>query len=259
MQCMLLKMQCMLPKMQCTLYFLGIIIILKKENFGGNSSNMYKTETHLHTKEGSKCGRLTAEEMVVAYHNAGFHTLFISNHFGTKFFEPWGELTWDETVDRFMLGYHNARKAGKKYNMNVLFSAEVEFDELENIHYLLYGIDETFLKKYAYFMRMKVADFMEIAKSQGILVIQAHPYRDGNLITTPDLVDGFEVRNLNPRHCSYDECAEATAKEYGLYRTAGSDAHRPEDVAATAMGSENEIKTADDYIGLVKSGKAVLL
>ena len=59
---------------------------------------MFKTETHLHTSEGSGCARMSAEEMVMAYHNAGFKTLFISNHFGTQFFK-----LMDETYSHAVL------------------------------------------------------------------------------------------------------------------------------------------------------------
>lgn len=220
---------------------------------------MFKTETHLHTSEGSVCGRMTAEEMVKAYHDAGFQTIFISNHFGTQFFAPWGELSWDETIERFMLGYRKGKEAGEKLGMNVLFSAEIEFDEPRGLHYLVYGIDEAFLKAYPYLMRMSVEEFSQVAKQYGILFIQAHPYRDTNLLVTLQLVDGFEVRNPNPRHVSNDEHAEQTAAEYGLYRTAGSDAHRSEDVGRTAMLSETEIKSVEDYIELVKSRRAEIL
>lgn len=220
---------------------------------------MFKTETHMHTSEGSACGRMSGEEMVKAYHDAGFHTIFISNHFGTQFFERWGEMSWEETVERFMLGYRNAKAAGDKIGMNVLFSAEIEFDEPKGLHYLVYGIDADFLKAHPYLHKMPVEEFYKIAKEKGILFIQAHPYRDQNLLVTPQWVDGFEVRNPNPRHISNDDHAEQTAAEYGLYRTAGSDAHRPEDIGRTAMLSEKEIKSAEDYIALVKSRKVAFL
>lgn len=218
---------------------------------------MFKTETHMHTSEGSVCGKMTAEEMVYAYREAGYKTLFISNHFGTQFFDRWGELSWDETIERFMLGYRNAKAIGDRLGINVILSAEIEFDRPCGLHYLVYGVDEDFFKEYPDLHKMPLEDFSEICKQRGILFIQAHPYRDMNRRVTPQLVDGFEVCNPNLRHASNDDLAEQTAKEYSLYRTAGSDAHRPEDVGMTAMMSEKEIKTAEDYIELVKSGKAI--
>lgn len=217
---------------------------------------MFKTETHAHTSEGSTCGRMTAEELVRAYHAAGFQTLFISNHFSAKNFAPWGDLSWEQTIDRFLLGYRNAKPVGGELGMHVLLAAEIGFDANPNLHYLVYGISETFLKAYPNLNAMSQEAFYEIAKQHGILMIQAHPYRDSNTLVTPKTVDGFEVCNPNPRHIPHDHLAEETAAQYALYRTAGSDAHRPEDIGQTAMLSEQEIRSAEDYIALVKSGKA---
>jgi len=217
---------------------------------------MFKTETHAHTAEGSACGRMTAEELVRAYYAAGFKTLFISNHFTAKHLGAWGDLSWDESVDRFLLGYRNAKVIGDELGMHVLLAAEIGFDAAPNLHYLVYGISEAFLKSYPDLTAMLQEDFYELAKQHGILLIQAHPYRDGNTAVTPKTVDGFEVCNPNPRHIAHDDLAERTADQYCLCRTAGSDAHRPEDIGQTAMLSEEEIRSAEDYINLVKSGKA---
>ena len=219
---------------------------------------MFKTEAHLHTSEGSKCGRLTAVEMVRAYKEAGFSTIFISNHFGKNFFKDWEEKEWDKIIDRFFVGYDLARQEGERIGLNVLLSAELEFDTHKGHHYLVYGIDEKFLKENPYLYEMTVEEFFALAKKNGYLFIEAHPYRDENRVVTPTLVDGFEVVNPNPRHDNHSDLAEATVGEYGILRAAGSDAHRYEDVGRCATETETEIKTVEDYIRLVKSGKTVL-
>lgn len=218
---------------------------------------MYKTETHAHTSEGSPCGRMTGEDLVRAYHAAGFHTLFISNHFTARHLSTWGDLPWEGTIDRFLLGYRNAKAVGDELGMHVLLAAEIGFDAAPELHYLVYGISEDFLKAHPNLTAMSQEAFYGIAKRHGILMIQAHPYRDGNTTVTPETVDGFEVCNPNPRHDNYSHLAEATAAQYRLYRTAGSDAHRPEDIGQTAMVSAWEIRSVEDYIRLVKSGTAV--
>ena len=219
---------------------------------------MFKTETHAHTSEGSPCGRMTGEELVRAYHAAGFKTLFITNHFTARHLSAWGDLNWDETIDRFLLGYRKAKALGDKLDMHVLLAAEIGFDGAPDLHYLVYGISEGFLKAHPNLTAMPQEAFYDLAKRCGILMIQAHPYRDGNTRVTPRTVDGFEVCNPNPRHDNYSHLAEETAAQYRLFRTAGSDAHRPEDIGRTAMVSDREIRSAEDYIRLVKSGKAVL-
>ena len=42
---------------------------------------MFKTETHLHVSEVSRCARLTAAEMVEQYRAKGYTTLIVTDHF----------------------------------------------------------------------------------------------------------------------------------------------------------------------------------
>ena len=107
--------------------------------------------------------------------------------------------------------------------------------------------------------KLSHADFHTFANDNGMLVIQAHPYRDNFCIPTPGFVDGIEIYNSNPRHNDYNDKAELLASERGLYVTAGSDAHRDDDAAVSGLYSGAPIKTMDDFIALVKSGKATII
>ena len=60
-------------------------------------------------------------------------------------------------------------------------------------------------------------------------MFQAHPFRNGTAVE-PDLLDGIEVQNGNPRHDSRNDLAEAYAATHGLLAVGGSDAHRSEDI-----------------------------
>ena len=107
---------------------------------------MFKTETHLHTQEVSKCSHLSASEMVQLYSDKGYKTVFVSDHMNSDFLEKNSNLSVFDAVRNFLIGYYNAKEAGDKYGVNVLLSAEysISFDGIDN-HYLLYGIDEEFI------------------------------------------------------------------------------------------------------------------
>jgi len=216
---------------------------------------MYKTETHLHTSEGSRCGKLTAADMVARYKADGFHTVFITDHFQKTHVDERGE-TWDERINSFLSGYRAAKTAGDEKGLVVLLGAEFGFVKHPN-HYLVYGFDEPFLiEEGERALAMDPADFLSEARARGFLVVQAHPFRDGKCVPKPEWVDGFEVHNTNPRHENFDEKCEAVAAEYNLFRTGGSDAHRPEDVAGTGVVTETPIESVDAFIQAVRDGAA---
>ena len=104
-----------------------------------------------------------------------------------------------------------------------------------------------------------IEKFSEIAHREGLFIVQAHPYRDGKCFPTPEYVDAIEVYNSNPRHEDNSEKSELLAHSLSLPVSAGSDAHREEDVAKSGIETELEIKTSLDFITAVKEGKLTVI
>lgn len=214
----------------------------------------------MHVSETSKCARLSAAEMIDRYVAEGYSTVIITDHYTKSTFDRFEGSTWLEKADRYLLGYRNAKKAAEGKNITVLLGIELSFDSpLSRNDYLVYGITEEFIQKNRELYNLSHTDFHTFAADNGMIVIQAHPYRDAFCIPTPGFVDGIEIYNSNPRHEDYNDKAELLAKEKGLYVTAGSDAHRDDDAAISGLWSEVPIKTSEDFIALVKSGKAKII
>lgn len=221
---------------------------------------MYKIEPHMHVSETSKCAKLTAAEMIDRYVAAGYSTVIVTDHYTKNNFDRFEGEDWQEKAERFLLGYRNAKKAAEGKNITVLFGIEISFNSpLERNDYLVYGITEEFFIRNRELYDLSHTDFHTFAADNGMIVIQAHPYRDNFCIPTPGFVDGIEIYNSNPRHDDCNDKAELLAKEKGLYMTAGSDAHRDNDAAISGLYSETPIETMDDFIALIKSGKAKVI
>ena len=219
---------------------------------------MFKTETHLHTAETSPCGKVPAAEMVQKYYDAGYKTLFISDHFYTKYFESLGNISWEEKIKKFLAGYEQAKAVGEELGMHILPAAELRLDGSDN-DYLLYGVDEAFLNSLSNALDMSIEDFYAYAKEHGVTVIQAHPLRDHKCTPTPEFVDGLEAHNGNPRHENFTDKVMELAIKYDKLVTGGSDAHRPQDVGSSGILTEKEICTAKDYIDVLLEGNFTII
>lgn len=219
---------------------------------------MFKTETHLHTSEVSPCGRLTAAELMEYYAKGGYSTVFVSDHFSIYFTYFLRDMPWEKKIDEFFAGYRAARAAGEPLGITVLPSAEVELTYFKN-HYLIYGDVEAFLKKHENICELPLEEFYRVAREDGILVVQAHPHRDGECYPTPEFVDGFEVYNSNPRHEDFSPRGLALAREHEKYVLSGSDAHRPADVCRGGIFTKEPIGSSEDFIKAVKSGEYELV
>lgn len=219
---------------------------------------MWKIETHLHTKEGSGCARLWAVEQMQECAKAGYNTVFVTDHYSKPVFDRFPDLSWEEKVQKFLAGYTHAHEAGRELGITVLCGMELTFTCAPN-DYLVYGITKEFLEHYPYLYESNIEEFYLLAKKCGLLVIQAHPYRENICYPTPKYVDGIEIYNSNPRHEDYNEKAELLAKQERLLVTSGSDAHRLGDAGLSGMLSDESIQTVEEFIALIKSGKGQII
>lgn len=192
---------------------------------------MYKIETHLHTNHVSKCGHLTAAEIVKGYAEAGYSALIVTDHYNRTTFDFLGidPAAPGDKLTPFLDGYRRVREEAEKAGIRVFRGAELRFDECDN-DYLFYGWLDDILAEPEEVFRMGIAGFAPMARAAGGLIIQAHPYRRSCTPAIARYLDGVEVLNRNPRHDSHNDRAEAYAQEYGLIRTSGSDCHRTEDI-----------------------------
>lgn len=71
----------------------------------------YKLETHSHTKEVSPCSWVYSKDLVDTYISHGYDGIIITDHYFTYFFDDiLSDIPWEEKVDEYLKGYHNAKK-----------------------------------------------------------------------------------------------------------------------------------------------------
>lgn len=220
---------------------------------------MFKTETHLHTAETSRCGKMHAHEMMRAYKEGGYSTVFVSDHFQKNTLDTLGDLPWEEKISIFLSGYYHAKYEGEQLGLTVLPAAEICFGGEDPNHYLVYGLTKELLVSYPELHTLGIERLRAITKEHGLLLIQAHPYRDGVCVPRPEMVDGMEVYNSNPRHEDHSERSLEIARAHGLCLTGGSDAHRVEDLCGSGILTEERIESAEQFIRLVREGKCEII
>ena len=183
---------------------------------------MYLTELHAHTREVSPCASQTAAEVADRYIAAGYSTVIVANHYCDYVMKDAGE-TWDERYEHYLSGYR-AMKEHAGGRLNVVLGMELRFEENYN-DYLIVGFDEKFLYTHPDLHKMKLKEFSALARENGILVIQAHPFRSYMQVTPVKYLDGIEVFNGHAEHQSRNQLAREFCRLYGLIPTSGSDFH----------------------------------
>ena len=186
-------------------------------------------EIHCHTSESSACAKVDAVSVVRIHKKAGFEGICITDHYHKEFHEKYGGLDAKEIIDKYLLGYRLAVAEGKRIGLKVLLGMEIRFPGSPN-DYLVYGITENMFYENPYMFEMGIEGFSLMARASGLLLIQAHPFRDNMVRIEPTLLDGVETINGNMRHNSNNHISEKYANENNLMKLSGSDFHRECDV-----------------------------
>ncbi|HWP21690.1 MAG TPA: PHP domain-containing protein [Candidatus Cryosericum sp.] len=213
-----------------------------------------KFDLHIHTAETSKCGIISAPDLVNTYKENGYDGFVVTDHLHETYISLQNcRDDWQECVTRFLFGYQEAKRAGDEIGFTVALGAELRFPENDS-DYLLYGIDEAFLREHPYLHRTDHASFFRKYGDQ-ILIIHAHPFRDCDTVFY-NSVHGLEVVNCNPRQKNRNELALQLAKDHpNLIRVCGSDAHRPGDEARAAVLFEDSPRDSFDVRRAILGGR----
>lgn len=189
---------------------------------------MYKYELHMHTKEGSACGKTSGADMVDFYIENGYAGMVVTDHFYHGNTAPSRELPWKEFVEEYAKGYYSAKKAAEGKDFDVFFGVEIKgrgWDE-----YIILGPSPEWYADHPELRDAIGPDFLATVRNAGAFIIHAHPFReriymrDETIWLHPDEPDAIEVRNCG-NLIEFDRRAYEYAHELGLPMTGGSDNH----------------------------------
>lgn len=205
---------------------------------------------------------MKAERLVELYIEAGYDGVVITDHLSPDnprhLLEREGvPVTFENLVERLVRGYQAARAAaGDK--LIVLRGMELRFYNDPN-DYLVYGMSEEELLGLPDILEWGIQKFSRYARERGLLVIQAHPFRNNMRVMDPKWVDMIEVFNGHPRHNSRNELALLWARMHGMPGSSGSDFHEEGDQARGGVMLPERPETIEQFVELMKREQPQLI
>ena len=221
----------------------------------------YRYETHMHTVEGSACGRSTGKEMVRAYKEAGYTGVFVTDHFFNGNCAIDRDLSWEEKVEQFCKGYENAKEEGDKIGLDVFFGFEYCVDAAD---FLVYNLSKEWLLKYPDIDKWEPRRAFAQMHADGGFIVHVHPFRERDYINHihlfPRDVDGVEILNGGQlREPWMNERAKIYAMMYELPVTSGSDSHYAGGLPGCGVEMAKRIEEPTDYLKSMRAGEITLL
>ena len=216
---------------------------------------MYKYEMHCHTSESSGCGKVSGAEMAEIYKDIGYSGLIITDHFFNGNTAVPKKLPWEERINLFCRGFEEAKKRGEEIGLSVFFAWENSY---RGTDFVTYGLNKEWLLRNKYCDLLPAKQYIELARSDGGYVVQAHPYREAGYIDMirllPRDVDAVETINA----CCNDfenAMADFYAENYQITKICGTDNHTGRRERMTALEFDFEAKSVKEIISAIKAGK----
>ncbi len=224
-----------------------------------NSSGTYRYETHMHTSEGSACGKSSGAEMAEAYAQAGYAGIIITDHFFNGNCAVSSKLPWRERVEQFCIGYENAAAAGRELGLSVFLGWEYNYCSTE---FLTCGLGKEFLLAHEDLLEWDVITYLNTVRAAGGFVSQAHPFRQRDYIQYGRLfynyVDAVEVYNTADQD-AWNDLAWRYAKANDLAMTAGSDSHHVAWPSLAGLGFPRRLDRIEDFVAAMKRREGTVL
>jgi histidinol phosphatase-like PHP family hydrolase len=218
-----------------------------------NAMNSFKYEMHTHTNEVSRCASIPADELVQFYKDQGFSGVCITDHFLNGNTRVPKDLSWAEQVELFCEGYEKALLQGQKIGIDVFFGWEYSYHGSD---FLTYGLDKNWPLNHPEVMELSVNAYLDLVRSEGGLVMHAHPFRESSYIEMirlfPRRVDGIEIINANRKDFE-NERAEEFAKNYDLLQIAGSDNHHGHQERLSGIRLARPVSDGRDLIDAIQN------
>lgn len=210
-------------------------------------------EMHLHTSGVSRCANVAVDRVCEEYKKAGYDGIVVTNHLNPYSI---GCISDDGLFlpEVYAEEFHRA-KSHQTPDFTVLLGMEINLSENCN-DYLLYGLTEEHLLKDipADIMRYPLSGLRELTEQLGILLFQAHPFRNYMTVMPPSLLDGVEIHNGNPRHDSRNFAAARWAEKHGLLTSSGSDYHELCDIGRGGVRFDARISDEKQLADALRSG-----
>ena len=219
-------------------------------------------ETHMHTSEGSGCGRSSAVAQVKAYKQRGYTGIIITDHFinGYSTCPKYSKMTWPDKMEYVVAGYESAKKEGDRTGLDVFLGWEFT---VRGSDFLTYGLGWDFLIDHPDLHRLDVPEYSKLIRDAGGFLAQAHPYRERPYIqhrlpVMPEYVDAIEVYNASDDNKENGK-AMAFAKKHNLPMLAGTDSHSTGVYFTSGIAMKRKAKDIYDIIGAIKDKKVGLI
>ena len=180
-----------------------------------------KCDPHVHTGGISTCCPELYPSVIDKKVAQGYQMAVLTNHSQSWYCSP---DKHKEFMERHLEEFTHASAYAKDKGLTLLLGLEVTVKNPSGTDWLLYGVTERFMLNAPCLYQLTQKELFEYCKINGVIMIQAHPFRYHPQIANPAYTHGIEI-NCSSGDLQYKDEILRMASECSLMVTCGTDFH----------------------------------
>lgn len=182
---------------------------------------MIKIDPHVHSNGISLCSHVDCRTIIEEKRKLGYDGVVLTNHCQSWYYPAEEHAQY---IERVIEEFHRGKAYADERGFRFYLGLEVTVTEPHYSDWLLYGVTEEFLRATPCLYQLSQKQLFSLCEENGILLVQAHPFRPGIFLGDPAYMHGVEI-NCTPGDLERAELVEGFAAEHGLLVTCGTDYH----------------------------------
>ena len=212
------------------------------------SKKFLRIDPHVHSSGISLCSVMDYKQIVYEKKKLGYDGVILMNHC-QKWYYP--EQDHTAFIERLIKEYREAEEYAKTQDFKVWLGIEVTLHEPHYADWLLFGVTIGFLRHTPCLYKLKQKELFEYCDRCGILMVQAHAFREGHSPCDPKYMHGIEI-NCNERDINNVAKVEEFAAKHKLLVTCGVDYHQVEHDYFGGMFVGEDCNSSEDFVREIK-------
>jgi hypothetical protein len=180
-----------------------------------------KCDPHVHTGGISTCCPELYPSVIDKKVAQGYQMAVLTNHSQSWYCSP---DKHKEFMERHLEEFTHASAYAKDKGLTLLLGLEVTVKNPSWTDWLLYGVTERFMLNAPCLYQLTQKELFEYCKINGVIMIQAHPFRYHPQNANPAYTHGIEI-NCSSGDLQYKDESLRMASECSLMVTCGTDFH----------------------------------
>ena len=185
------------------------------------SEKLLRCDPHVHTGGISTCCPLEYPQIIDEKVAQGYDLAVLTNHSQSWYCEP---SRHGELMQRHLEEFEKAYAYAKERGLTLLLGLEVTVRDPAWTDWLLYGVTEQFMLNAPCLYNLTQRELFALCQKNGIVMVQAHPFRYHDGIANPNFTHGIEI-NCSVGDLKYKDEILRQAQRHLLTVTCGTDYH----------------------------------